>query len=211
MKKNVTWLFIVLFIAFLAACGQPQADEELDADEVAEAPGEEEEATEEDEQSVEVDRGLLNVEITIPPMMLEDQDIDQVIADAKEAGVKEVTENEDGSLTYKMSRSTHNEMMSEMREGIEANIEEIKQSDDYPSIADVRSNQSYSEFTLVVDQEAFENSFDGFAALGLAMTGMYYQIFNGDDPDKIDVTIHLENAETGEVFNTTVYPDAFEE
>ena len=38
-------------------------------------------------------------------------------------------------------------------------------------------NKSFSKFTLIVDKEAFENSFDGFAALGLAMTGMYYQAF----------------------------------
>ena len=159
----------------------------------------------------EVDKGLLNVEVTIPPSLLEDQNIDEVIAEAKEAGVSEVTENDDGSLTYKMSKSVHSEMMKEIENGLKENIDELKNSEDYVSIEDVISNNSFSEFTMVVNQEEYENSFDGFAALGLGISGLYYQLFDGVDPDDYKVTIHLENAETGEVFDTIVYPDALEE
>ncbi len=204
-------MMLALFFAMISACGESEAiDEAVGEEEVEPIPVEEGEAVDED-QSVDVDTGLLSVVITIPPDMLEGQDIEQLIADAEEAGVREATENEDGSLTYEMSRATHNEMIKEMEEGINENLEEIKDSEDYPSIQDVTANNSYSEFTLVVDQEAFENSFDGLAALGLAMTGMYYQQFNGDDPDHMKVTVHFKNAETGEVFDTTVYPDAFDE
>ncbi|MFC0561336.1 hypothetical protein [Halalkalibacter alkalisediminis] len=211
MKKAITLMMLALFFAMISGCGEPEAmDEVVTEEEVEPAPVEEGEVVDED-QSVDVDKGLLNVVITIPPSMIEGQDLEQLIADAEEAGVREATENEDGSLTYEMSRATHNEMMKEMEERINENLEEIKESEDYPSIQDVTAHNSYSEFTLVVDQEAFENSLDGFAALGLAMTGMYYQLFNGDDPDHIKVTVHFENAETGEVFDTTVYPDAFDE
>lgn len=34
-----------------------------------------------------------------------------------------------------------------------------------------------------VDKEAFENSFDGFAAFGLGLSGLFYQLFNGANPD----------------------------
>ncbi|MFB4164301.1 hypothetical protein ACE1TI_10795 [Alteribacillus sp. JSM 102045] len=158
-----------------------------------------------------MDKGLINVEVTLPASFLEEQDVDQVTEDAKEAGVSEVTENEDGSITYKMSKSTHKEMMDEMEEELNDTIEEVKNSDDYVSIEDVTTDQSFSEFTLIVDREAYENSFDGFAALGLGISGMYYQLFDGASPADYEVSIHVEDAETEEVFDTIVYPDAFEE
>lgn len=163
------------------------------------------------EESVEVDKGLLNVEVTLPASFFDGQEIDEVIEEAKADGVKEVIQNDDGSLTYKMSKKEHKKILSEMADGIDENIEEIKMGEDFASIQDVKNNKSYSEFTLVVDREQFENSFDGFAAFGLGLTGMFYQVFDGKDADKVNVTISLEDANSGEVFNTVVYPDDLNE
>ncbi|MEC2078422.1 hypothetical protein, partial [Metabacillus fastidiosus] len=138
------------------------------------------------------------------------QDIDTVIADAKKEGVTEVTKNEDGSLTYKMTKAKHKEMMQELEKSILETIEETKNSKDYVSIKDITHNDSFSEFTLVVDKAKYENSMDGFAALGLGMSGMMYQIYNGSDPDT-KVKILIKDEATQEVFDETVYPDALEQ
>src|SRR5699024_12030828 len=53
--------------------------------------------------------------ISIPSSFLEGEDKKEVIAEAEDAGVSEVLENDDGSLTYKMSKSTHKEMMGEIK------------------------------------------------------------------------------------------------
>jgi len=58
-----------------------------------------------------------------------------------------------------------------------------------------------------VDRAAYENSFDGFAALGLGLQGMFYQAFDGVPSDKLKVTINIQDESTGEIFNTVVYPD----
>ncbi|QKY71417.1 hypothetical protein [Lentibacillus sp. CBA3610] len=166
---------------------------------------------EEQEESINVDEGLLDAEITIPPSLLEGEDKEEVIDEAEEAGVSEVAENDDGSLTYKMSKSTHNDMMVKLKENVNQTIEEIKNDGEYISIEDIMANDSFSEFTMVVNQEKFENSFDGFAAMGLAISGLYYQLFDGVDPDNYEVTINMENTDTGEVFDSVVYPDAIEE
>lgn len=159
------------------------------------------------EQTVEVDKGLLNVEVTIPASMFEGKDIDTVIADAKKDGVTEVTKNEDGSLTYKMSKSKHKEMMKEIEESILKAVEDIKNDENFVSIKDITHNKSFSEFTLVVDKSAYENSMDGFATLGLGMSGIMYQLFNGVNADNNKVTIHIKDQATQEVFDEIVYPD----
>ena len=90
-------------------------------------------------------------------------------------------------------------------------VDELIKDEDFASIKDVEYNKDFSKFTLTVDKEAFESSFDGFAAMGLAMSGMFYQVYDGVDAEKLNVTIDTVDQSTGEVFSTVKYPEAFED
>lgn len=201
--RRFTYILFALFITILAACSNN--DQENNA-----SKGEKSEQHTED-QTVDVEKGLLNVEITLPASMFEGEDIDAAIAEAKKEGITDVKKNEDGSITYKMSKAKHKEMMKELETSIRETIEETKSSEDYVSIKDVTHNHSFSEFTLVVDKEKYENSFDGFAVFGLGMSGMMYQLYNGVDPENYKVIIFLKDEATQEVFDEMVYPDDLEE
>lgn len=201
MKKLLSSLLVLVFI--VSACGQEKTSSEKET--------EKSNVEKTDSESVNVDKGLFNVEVTLPASFFEGEDIDQVIANAKEEGIGEATANEDGSITYKMSKSQHKEMLAEIKAGMVESVEETKNSEDFQSIKDITYNDSFSEFTLVVDKAAYENSFDGFAALGLGMAGAYYQIFNGVDAEAYKVEISIKDEASGEVFDTIIYPDALEE
>lgn len=193
--RKVGLVFFVLMLVFLVACSS--ANEKGSKGETGE--------------KVAVDKGIINVEVTLPASFFEDEDIDEAIVSAKENGVTDVTKNSDGSLTYKMPKSKHKEMMADMADNLISYADELKLDEDFQSIQDIKYNKSFSKFTLIVDKEAFENSFDGFAALGLAMSGMYYQVFDGAEPDKVKVSIDYKDHATDEVFESAIYPDAFEE
>lgn len=147
----------------------------------------------------------------IPATFMEGEDIDTTIAEAEKNGIKNVTQNEDGSVTYKMSKVQHKEMMKEMKTDVLTYVDELMSDEELPSIKDVKSNGSFSEFTVVVDKAAYENSFDGFATLGLAMSGMFYQAFEGKNADNLNVVVQTKDADTGEIIGTVVFPDALEE
>ncbi|WP_337019455.1 hypothetical protein [Oceanobacillus massiliensis] len=205
--KRMGLIILLSMILVLTACGDTDKSSAEDK-EKSTVSGEE------SDESLNVDKGLLNVEVTLPPSFYEseDKDIETIIEEAEaEEGIKEVTENSDGTLTYKMSKSKHKEMMKEMESDISSTMEEIVTSEDYVSIQDVKADNSFSDFTLVVDREAFENSFDGFASLTLGMSGMLYQLFDGASPDEYNVKISIEDATTGEVFDTVDYLEALEE
>lgn len=200
-KMLFTILMSVLFI--LTACSpsnDSNKEEKQDGKKTEETGG-----------ALEVDKGLLTVEVTIPATFMEGEDIDNVVAEAKKDGIKDVTKNEDGSVTYKMSKAQHKKTMKEMKTNVTTYVDEIVNDEDFASIQDIKHNATLSEFTVVVDKAAYENSFDGFAALGLAMSGMYYQVFDGTSGDKLSVTMHTKDINTGEIFGTAVYPDALEE
>lgn len=206
--KGIPWLISVLLLSLVvAACGGNESEKSQEDDQKSD----EAEASSADNESVKVDKGLLNVEVTFPASFFEDEDYSHVEDQAKADGVGEVIKNDDGSVTFKMSKATHQELLTEAEEGINEFIEELKTNAEFESIEDVTANSTYSEFSLVVNQETFENSLDRFAALGLGIQGLYYQLFDGVNPDDYEVTISLESTDTGEVFDTIVFPEALEE
>ena len=213
MRKYLLMFTVILLL--MTACSNKVAT--VDREKSAEEQPEEQSVEEmgEDEDSIEVDKNLLSVEITLPVSFLELDgetiDIDELTKEAKEQGVKEVKQNEDGSVTYKMSKSAHKKMIEEMKESMTESINEVVNSEDFISIKEITSNKSFDEFDIIVDKEGFENSFDGFAILGLVFTTMYYQLFDGVDPDSYKVTFNYIDANTNEIFDTVIYPEAFDE
>lgn len=155
---------------------------------------------------IQVDKNLLNVEVNLPASMFEGSTAEEIKAEAALNGIDNVTVNSDGSVTYVISKAKHRELLEENRKTIIATIEDIITSGNFPSIKDVKYNDAFTEFTLVVDRAAFENSFDSFAVLGLYISASFYQIFDGRKQDDIDVTIHYEDASSGVVFRMEEFP-----
>lgn len=203
MKKFVL-IMTLLIMALITGCSSSESSSTVEKENTDSTK------QEESNESVEVDKGLLNVEVTLPASLFEGEDVDATIAEVEKEGIK-VTKNEDGSLTYKMSKSQHKDMLKELEAGFIESIEEMKTSEDYVSIQDITYNQGFSEFTMVVDKSAYENSMDGFASFGLGLSGMYYQLFNGTDAEDYQVKISVKDQASGEVFDEVIYPDALEE
>ncbi|HHU30925.1 MAG: hypothetical protein QM368_05645 [Bacillota bacterium] len=198
--RKVTALFLVGLILLLVACNGGNNGS------VANSGGSGN--REESKDEIEVDKNLFSVAITIPGSFFGSGDLEEIKAEAElEEGIKEVRINSDGSLTYIMSRAAHKKMIAEMKEALEETIREMINSGDYPSIIDIKANKSYTEFLMVVDQENYENSFDELSVLILGMGSMLYQIFNGADAETANVAMYLEDAYTGEVFDTIILPD----
>jgi hypothetical protein len=190
----------------------PDTDDDLDASEDSAGNGMGDDASFDELEElgdVEVDRGLLNVEVTIPAGFFDEADMDQVLAEAEADGIREATVNDDGSVTYRMSRAQHRQLMAEMRDEVTAGLREL--ADDFDSIEEVIHNRDLTRIEMVVDRAAFENSFDGFAIFGIGIITGFYHLFNGSDPDGYRVTIEVVDQATGETFDTTVIPDDFED
>lgn len=198
-------LVILLSFIVLAACGTN--DESTKKEEEKATNGEKTE-TSEDGASLDVDKNLLSVEITVPANMVED--IADTVAQGEEEGFQ-VTENEDGSLTYKMSKARHKELMGELKANFQETLDEIASSEDFASIEEIKANDDFTEFTMVVDKEKYENSMDVFATIPLGMAGAIYMLFDGQEPDSnFNIQIHMESLENGEVFDTVKFPEDFE-
>lgn len=158
--------------------------------------------------------GSKDVEVRLPISMLveegEDLDFESISSQAKENGIKDVIQNEDGSVTYLMSKDKHVELMDNMEKNIAEVIREAVEGNTFESVKAINPSKDYREFEIVVNKEKYEGSFDSFIALGMGMQSMYYQVFNGNSSEKIKATINIKDESTGEVFDRIIYPDDLE-
>ncbi|WP_079526466.1 hypothetical protein [Solibacillus isronensis] len=192
MKKS---LFIIsTALLFLTACGAENDKKQSDQ-----------------EQSIEVDKGLLDVELTLPADFFEDETPEEIEAAAKEKGVKEVKVNEDGTVYYKMSKSAHKKMMKEMEKGVISSVDDLVNGEDYESFKEISYNKDFTEFDVTVNSESFENSFDSFGLFGLAYVSMIYSAFDGKSSDELKTTVNIIDEKTGEKTDTIVFPDDIED
>ena len=201
MKKIIGIIAISLM---LSACS---SDQEASKQNENVAPV----GTEETGKAAGSDKGLLNVEVTIPGDLFEEGELEEVVEHAATQGIKDVTVNEDGSVTYKMTKAQHKEMMKDMADNLLAYVEELRADESFASIYDITHNKDFSVFKITVEPEAFENSFDGFALFGLGTSGMFYQLYDGINPDKVNVRLDTIDEATGDVIGTVNYPEDLED
>ena len=160
--------------------------------------------TEETGSQVEVDKGLLNVEITIGADVLETfdetaEEFKASLEENEEVDFKDVTINEDGSVTFKMSKSDHNKMMDEMLKSIDSSIAEITQNkEDYPNVIDITHDKDLLNWKIKMSSTEKTIS-ESFLCFGLAIQSVFYHGFNGDK--QADVVVDYVD-EDGNIFDT---------
>ena len=188
MKKTIFFALSIIICLSLVGCGGSSNDTQQNI---------EEDSKSEETQSIEVDEGLLNVEITVPPDFLEEGTTQETLDEtAKEEGIKSITLNDDGSATYIMSKSKHDEMMAGIRESIDESMAEMINPETYPTFVEVTSNDDYTHFTVKLSTNEVGIS-ESVSVLGFYVLGGLYNAFNGTPVD--DVTVSFVNADTGDI------------
>ncbi len=212
MKFNkVIALFLVATLVF-SACGKETETTESNASEAeteateSNAKEVEENTTEETEDmseleslgDVDVDSGLFNVKLTIPADYVGESTQEELTATAEEEGYKSIKLNEDGSATYTMTKAQHKEMLDEMKQGMNESIDEMIQSEEFPNVVNIESNEDYTEFKVTTTNEEPDMS-ESFLTLSFYMYGGVYGIFSGEQADNIKVA--FINKASGEVIS----------
>lgn len=192
MKKIFALLLAMLL---LTGCGaSPAKDESATSDESAATS---QNNTDDSSDTIEVDKGLFNIEFTVPAQFFDEETTQESLDEtAKEKGFQSVILNDDGSVTYIMTRAQHDELMSATREQIDAGITDMVESEDYPSISKIEPNDDYSVFKVYLSTEDVSLS-DSLSALLLYFYGGMYNSFNGTPVD--DITVSFINEATGTV------------
>lgn len=150
---------------------------------------------------MKAEKNLLSVEVTLPALLIGDSaaELDQ---EAKDAGVKEVIQNEDGSITMKMTKDAHKNLLASLKDGIDQGIDELlADKENFPSFESITYKDDVTEFNINVDPNTY-GGLQSMAVMGLYIQGNLYQAFNAVPADQIKTVVNFVNKDTGEIIES---------
>lgn len=201
MKKTFAIMLVLSILVLTSACSndtENTASLSLSSSSTIQSNSESSESSDE----INVDKNLLSVEITIPSSMIsEDKEYENT-------NEMTYTKNLDGSVTCRMTKQKHLELMKQLHTTTASALDEMATSGDYSSIKKVEYNDDFTKISVIVDKESFNKSMDALAGFVIYTGSSMYQLFDGKGEGDIKCEISFKDEATGEVFNSVVYPDA---
>lgn len=146
--------------------------------------------------SIEADKGLFNVTLTISAEFFGDTTQEELDAAVDTGKYKSATLNDDGSVTIVMSKSQHKELVEYTTTAIDEGLQDLPGSETYPNIVSIDHNKDFTEFTVTTKSESLDMS-ETFSTLLFYLYGGMYNAFAGNTVDNINVK--FINEATGEV------------
>jgi hypothetical protein len=154
--------------------------------------------------AVAVDKNLLTVEYTLSPSFMDTiGGIDPEETMAADPGFKKIVVNEDGSVTFTVTRDRYNQMIDELQAEMEATVEELVGGPDTLYVNRIDFDEDFRLFEVYVDRAQYENAFD-MTPWMLGITAMMSQQFMGVET-RVDVNVIDESS--SEVIGAYHYPE----
>lgn len=217
MKKLLAIIILASFLLWCCACSAQSAQNDLSSNsEIASTASSDTadneanntssdiaESSNGESSKIEVDENLLTVEITIPPFSEEpdpDFDPEKYI---KENGFISAKQNEDGSITVKMTKAKHKEFLKKAASDLNSALAEIAEDQSYSYVKEIKANSDFSKFNIYVDREEYESNID-LLHLVLGAIGTFYQQIAGIEDAKSQINIIDQS--TGEEITTFDFP-----
>lgn len=152
------------------------------------------------EDGLNVEKNLFSVTLTYPASMVDEGTTQDSLNDEISGidGIKSATLNEDGSVTYIMTKAYHKQIVDDMAQTIDESMAEMVGSEDYPNFTNVEANEDYTVFTVTTKSKALSLD-ESLSLLQFYTEGAFYSVVSGNDADSIHVD--FVNADTGEVID----------
>lgn len=204
MRKTISILLTVVLLLSFTACSSKTVESTQAPQETASAPSSqavtsETEAPTEDPLTedmeilsaigdVAVENGILTVSITVPAALAGEGN-EQAALDANAGETYQSAKlNDDGSITYKMTKAQHKAMLSSLQESVDSALQEMIDGTDF-NFKDITYNKNMSVFdaTMTVNELGL---MDSFSVLAFYTYGSMYQLFSGDNSSSIIVNFY---------------------
>lgn len=135
------------------------------------------------------------------------EDIATIKADAAKDGITDVTQNEDGSVTYKMTKAAHQKMIDETKQETIENINKFKNDSSFPGIKDIKNENDLSKITILMDKSKYDETTEYMLVFDVGTEIYFYRIIEGDNATSQKVEFDFVDQATNKNFKTVAYPD----
>lgn len=194
----------VVTMVSLTSC---QAPPEVDVTTVEPAVEEEELAEFRDLEAlgeIEVDRDVFLVDVTLPAEFAEGLTQEDLNNELTENGFRAATLNADGSVTYTMTKSLHDQILADLRESIQDSVNEVI-ADEPDTYTSVSFSRDVTNFTVAVNAKKFSGE-SPWLEFAIAFQAGIYSIFAGTSENDQTLTITYIDNVSGETLATSRLP-----
>ena len=191
---------------------QPE-QESASAENSAENSAEQGDDTEDEDEAelaaigdVETKNGILTVSINVPADLVGEttqEELDQ----SKGILYQSAVLNDDGSVTYKMTKKQHRAMLDKISEAVDESAQEMIDDEENYTIAAVTHNDDCTEFNVTLD--GTEIGFgDYFATYSFFLYGGMYGKFSGHIPEHMIVNFYDPDGNLIEAVDSADFEDS---
>lgn len=213
MKRITSFLLVLCMAASMAACSKSDpaptttqapatiAETVMEVPTETETPAETESETSEEDTidddgwdtlaamgEVQTENGLLTVTMTLPQELVgEGMTQESLDAQAGETFISAKL-NEDGSVTYRLTKRQHKNMMDATVQSMDDALAEMANSDDF-AISEIKHNKDFTQFDVYLETKELGLN-ETFGAFALYLYGGMYGIFTGNVPEHVIVNFY---------------------
>ena len=142
---------------------------------------------------IESENGLFYFSITMPAEYVDEEitqeSLDQKAGDTYTSAIL----NEDGSVTYKMTKKQHRNMLDGFDKAADEAFKELIDNPEY-AFTEITHNKDYTSFDVHLSTEEIGLG-ESVMALGFYMYGGIYAIYSGTEADNVAVHYYSPNGE----------------
>lgn len=144
--------------------------------------------------------------MTFSGWIFENLDEDEFRDGFEEYNCTDITKNEDGSWSITMPGDEYERYVADLKEGMQKTFDKLVESEDWPNVAAVESNEDYSEVTITLKTD-IETLMDMFAPVAVGLSASIYQ-----QACDLPVSCHIVTlGADGTQLNEVTYPSAASE
>ena len=139
---------------------------------------------------VQLENGIMTVSLTVPADLAQNitqETIDAGIGTQYQSAIR----NEDGSITYKMTKAQHQAMVEQLAISFDSSLQELVDDENH-MISNITRNNDFTIFDVTLDGTELAMS-DAYTAFGLYMYGDMFGVFNGSRPEHVIVNYYDPN------------------
>lgn len=122
----------------------------------------------------------------------------------------DIKKNDDGSMSITMSKKKYNEVLKDLKSGVDEAFTELKEDEEiWSGLIDINTKNNYDVIEFIFDGN-YPNEerglLEGMSLLTSYMVVGVYKMFSGNDD--YNVEYRFIDSNTGDVFDTIKYPEA---
>ena len=178
MKLIKVLLCILMMLNLVGCSGNKSSDDKKSGNEASEGI-----QVSTGDDSARIYNTVTNVKVTLPASLFGyvDEEISQEDLDkaAFENGFISATLNEDGSVTYVMSKDKYNAYVAELAMSIDKGLEELCNTEN-STIVDIKHNADFTDYTITLDADVVGFT-ESFVSLAIVLYSAFYYGFTGKD------------------------------